>query len=172
MNAAIEAARAGERGRGFAVVADEVRNLAMQTSQSTTSIQSTIDRLQDGVSLAVSRVTACAAEMDNSLECAKQANDSMSNIQQQVQSVTEIAGQISVSAEQQKVTTQEVATNLTHIRDRSESNHHSLTLIAKNSRVTPHNMTTLIVCNFLIFIIPLLLFGIIILSVDRKVFGR
>ncbi len=134
LNAAIEAARAGERGRGFAVVADEVRNLAMQTSQSTTSIQSTIDRLQDGVSLAVSRVTACAAEMDNSLECAKQANDSMSNIQQQVQSVTEIAGQISVSAEQQKVTTQEVATNLTHIRDRSESNHHSLTLIAKNSR--------------------------------------
>jgi methyl-accepting chemotaxis protein len=46
LNAAIEAARAGEEGRGFAVVAEEVRKLAEQSSQSVSSIQDIIKRVQ------------------------------------------------------------------------------------------------------------------------------
>jgi len=47
LNAAIEAARAGEQGKGFAVVADEVRKLAEKSSETVTTIQSTIAKVQD-----------------------------------------------------------------------------------------------------------------------------
>lgn len=46
LNAAIEAARAGEQGRGFAVVSEEVRKLAEESSNSATSIQGTVGKIQ------------------------------------------------------------------------------------------------------------------------------
>ncbi|AQS12021.1 methyl-accepting chemotaxis protein 4 [Clostridium saccharobutylicum] len=47
LNAAIEAARAGEQGRGFAVVSEEVRKLAEESSNSATSIQGTVGKIQN-----------------------------------------------------------------------------------------------------------------------------
>ncbi len=46
LNAAIEAARAGEYGKGFAVVAEEVRKLAEQSSDTVSTIQNTISKVQ------------------------------------------------------------------------------------------------------------------------------
>jgi methyl-accepting chemotaxis protein len=49
LNAAIEAARAGEAGKGFAVVANEIRRLAEQSSESASSIQEVVAKVQASV---------------------------------------------------------------------------------------------------------------------------
>jgi len=46
LNAAIEAQRAGEHGKGFAVVAEEVRSLAEQSSETVSTIQSMVVKVQ------------------------------------------------------------------------------------------------------------------------------
>ncbi len=69
LNAAVEAARAGEHGKGFAVVAEEVRNLAQRAAQAaretTTLIESSVQRAKDGSAVATEVTSALGAIVTN-----------------------------------------------------------------------------------------------------------
>ncbi|MCC2613350.1 methyl-accepting chemotaxis protein [Neorhizobium petrolearium] len=95
LNAAIEAGRAGEAGKGFAVVAAEVRALSLQTSQTTSSIQTTLDQLNsridrlvtagEGASRSAEGVKATALKVQGSF---KGVEDVMTRILDNASSLT------------------------------------------------------------------------------------
>ncbi len=88
LNAAVEAARAGEQGRGFAVVAGEVRSLAGRSAEAAKEIK-------DLITASVSNVDIGAAQV-------AQAGESMQEIVASVRRVTDLIGELSASAQEQR----------------------------------------------------------------------
>lgn len=80
LNAAIEAARAGEQGKGFAVVADEVRKLAERSSKATKEIADLITDMQRGTKLAVESMQVGSKEVENGVNLAQKAGESLYRI--------------------------------------------------------------------------------------------
>src|SRR5690606_40509818 len=88
LNATIEAARAGDAGKGFAVVASEVKSLATQTAKATEEIARQIGEIRGA-----SGETAA----------------SIGRVKEVVIDVSEIAGSISSSVEQQTAALGEIS---------------------------------------------------------------
>lgn len=102
LNAAIEAARAGEQGRGFAVVADEVRTLAQRTSSSTDEIQQIVESLQQQSRNALNSLDANRSLVDTGVTLAQTAEQSLAQIQSQMQDLIEMNQSIAIITQEQQ----------------------------------------------------------------------
>jgi len=111
LNAAIEAARAGEQGRGFAVVADEVRQLASRTTDATAEVEEAIESMRQETEQAVNMMTKGGVKVEQGVDMTNNAASSLNDIIDSVNSMVEKIQAIAATAEEQSMTTAEVAQN-------------------------------------------------------------
>lgn len=122
LNAAIEAARAGEQGRGFAVVADEVRTLATRTQHSTSEIRDAIEQIQLAVAQTVQVMDDSRVRAEQSVEVVRDTDTTFEEVQDEVHSISAHCEQIAGSAERQSSVMMEIQQNIESIRELAHSN--------------------------------------------------
>jgi methyl-accepting chemotaxis protein len=109
LNASVEAARAGEHGKGFAVVAMEVRNLAEQSKQATAQVRTILSEIQKATNLTVMATEEGAKGVDEGVQLAAQARESIEKLGNAVKDATQIATQVVAGGQQLQTGIEQIA---------------------------------------------------------------
>ncbi len=115
LNASIEAATAGEYGKGFAVVANEVKSLAEGTTHSTMEISQMIDKIQRAMANAIRAMERGTGEVEKGRELGMKTAEALNDILKANNQVMEMITNISISAQQQSHTAEEISKNIENI---------------------------------------------------------
>lgn len=129
LNAAIEAARAGEQGRGFAVVADEVRKLAERTGKATAEIAKMIKTIQGDTKKAVVSMKQGTTEVENGVVLVNQAGESLLQIVDGSQRLSDMISQIATAAEEQSAVSANVSDSVESIAHIAKENNSAVNQI-------------------------------------------
>lgn len=122
-NASVEAARAGEHGKGFAVVAEEVGKLAQMSGDAAKEISDMLTSSSSKVESIVNETKSKVASLiDSGKEkistgniIAKQCAEVLKDIVVKVNSVTEMASEISGSLKEQSVGFSSISANISEM---------------------------------------------------------
>src|SRR5262249_49584064 len=108
LNAAVEAARAGEQGRGFAGLAGEVRNLAQRSAEAAKEIKAligdSVDKVESGAKLV------------------RDAGTAMDEIVSGVARVSDIIGEISAAAGEQRAGIEQINGAVSELEQMTQQN--------------------------------------------------
>ncbi len=122
LNAAIEAARAGEQGRGFAVVADEVRKLAEKSAQSASQIDQVTLTLSQQAALVEQAIKRGHESLAASQEFLEHVAIALGEASQSVTEAGSGVDSITLSVNEQKSASNEIARNVERIAQMAEQN--------------------------------------------------
>ena len=110
-------ANAGEHGRGFAVVADEVRQLATASRGSSDKISSLLDTLAQVSNTVINGVSQSAEAAHTSLNLTEKGERTASTVRDSAGNVELQANAMSAAAEQQSVTSDQIAKDVVAVQD-------------------------------------------------------
>ncbi len=129
-NASVEAARAGEHGKGFAVVAEEVGNLAQMSGNAAKEISamldSSIQKVEGIVTETKTKVSSLIHDGHEKIEAgikiAHECEAVLTEIVENVSSVTQMANEISTACQEQATGVQEITKAMSQLDQVTQAN--------------------------------------------------